>query len=49
MTVKDYSDLGYYVNRDPHAYQFSLDITSVVQQHILIKIVSGVFLQHLQY
>lgn len=49
VTVKDYSDSGYYVNRDPHAYQFSPDITSIVQQHILIKIVSEIFLQHLQY
>lgn len=48
MTVRDYSDFGYYVSRDPHSYQFSSDITSIVQQHRLIKIISGVFLQRLQ-
>lgn len=49
MTVKDYSDFGYYVNRDAHVYQFSPDITSIEQKYRLIKIVSGVFLQHLLY
>lgn len=49
MTVKDYSDFGYYVNIDAHVYQFSPDITSIERQYRLIKIVSGHFLQDLQY